>query len=141
MSEVDPFSYLLHGSKEDHLVHKFMSKLKCKDLTLPQRITLEYDAAKDPYLALLYARHVLKKRFPAAEKAIIKSSFAYQYVEYVIQGPWPEYEAYMMDGREPGDIMPLETLQDIHWYLAFVRSVSFSSYCSFVIRYGLKLEL
>ena len=55
---------------------------------------LEHLWAKDPNLAYLYARYVIKKPWPPGEAAIAKYPYwAYQYAKNIIREPWPPGEA------------------------------------------------
>ena len=50
--------------------------------------------ATDPGLAYEYADHVIKGRFPEGEPAIAKwPAWAYQYAKYILKDRWPEAEA------------------------------------------------
>ena len=53
----------------------------------------EFIIKKDPEHAYLYARYIIKGRFPEAEEYIKKHpKYAYEYAKYVIKGRFPEAE-------------------------------------------------
>ena len=53
--------------------------------------------ATDPGLAYEYADHVIKGRFPEGEPAIAKwPAWAYQYAKYILKDRWPEAEAVIV---------------------------------------------
>jgi hypothetical protein len=59
------------------------------------------DLLNDPDAAQLYAMHVIKGRWPAAEPAIMKdASLAFYYARDVIKGRWPAAEPYIMKHKE-----------------------------------------
>jgi hypothetical protein len=49
--------------------------------------------ATDPYWAYMYARHIIKGRWPEAEATIATSPWGFPYAWHVIGGRWPEGEA------------------------------------------------
>jgi len=54
-------------------------------------------AVEEPYDAMVYAKNVIKGRWPEAEPYIMKNaSAAVAYARYVIKGRWPEAEPYIM---------------------------------------------
>lgn len=52
----------------------------------------------DPYAAFLYARNVIKGRWPEVEPIILKHPYvAYGYLRSIIKGKWPELEKVLVN--------------------------------------------
>jgi hypothetical protein len=57
--------------------------------------------SKDPKWACLYAKTVLKRRWPEAEPYIMKDpGYAFIYAKDMIEDRWPEAEPYIMKDAE-----------------------------------------
>jgi len=52
------------------------------------------DLAKDPEMSFLYARKVLKGRFPEGEAEIARSPYAIEYASTILRGRFPEAEPH-----------------------------------------------
>ena len=59
---------------------------------------MKHKLIKSPRKAYLYAKDVLHRRWPEAEKYILRSNeWSFWYARNVIQGRWPELEAQIYD--------------------------------------------
>lgn len=86
----DPTSLLHNDKAHEILPDLFWKKYEKQPAEMKKR---EPAIAKDAYYSYIYARDVLKRRFPAGEPTIAKDSgFAYTYALFVVGGPWPEGE-------------------------------------------------
>ena len=77
--------------------------MKINDLFETTEITdtSHHKLITNPGNAYLYAKDVIKGRWPEAEKYIIKSpSVAYWYAREVIKGRWPEAEPIIMESAQ-----------------------------------------
>lgn len=86
-TQFDYYYYLAAGNLNDR------SKL-------PKNHKVEKDilTRKDPRDAYLYARDILKRRWPQAEPIIQTNvNYAHYYAKDVIRGRWPEEEKTMLD--------------------------------------------
>jgi hypothetical protein len=76
-----------HDSKEDHVIELFWGKYFGNSKELKKR---EKTIARDSHYSLIYAKDILKGRFPLGEPAIAKSShYSYLYAKDVLHGKFP----------------------------------------------------
>ena len=100
------FNHALHSKDRKRLEKKYEDMIKivpeCAYLYAKRIIKKRWPEAEkyimgNSHYAYLYAKHIIKGRWPEAEKYIMKSpKWAYWYAKDIIKGRWPEAELYLI---------------------------------------------
>ncbi len=92
---------------------------------------LEPILAAFPWTAWQYADNILRKAFPAGEKAISTDAWiSLAYAEGVLKGPFPAGEKVMLENEEC-----------FQQYLNFLHTTDLGHYADVCIRHGITPEL
>jgi hypothetical protein len=134
----DIFLYLAQGNDDD-LLAKYLSTspehayLYAKYVIKGRWPEAEEVLSKSTHYAYHYARHVIKGRWPEGEKAIAKDpGYAYHYARHVIKGRFPEAEKTLLKDPERAYNYANNVIKERVTRYKFLCMVSFYKLVSFI---------